>query len=83
MDSTHIDQLIRNAERVYEESLRSRLESSHQDEFVAIEPISGDYYLGRTLSEAMSAARDAHPDRLAHVMRVGHTAALHFGANFS
>jgi len=27
----------------------------------------------------MGAARQSHPDRLAHAMRVGHKAALHFG----
>ena len=47
--------------------------------FVAIEPESGDYFLGKTHSEAMKAARRAHPDRLCHAMRVGHKAALHFG----
>ncbi len=49
------------------------------DKFVAIEPESGDYFLGKTLSEAIGAARRSYPDRLAHVMRVGHKTALHFG----
>ena len=44
-----------------------------------IEPISGDYFLGQTLSEAIGASRSRHPDRLAHAMRVGHRAAVHFG----
>ncbi len=58
--------------------LRSALEAEHRDEFVAIEPESGDYFLGRTLREAVGAARRAHPDRLTHAMRVGHKAAIHF-----
>jgi hypothetical protein len=32
------------------------------------------------LSEAIGAARRSYPDRLAHAMRVGHKAAVHFGA---
>jgi hypothetical protein len=74
-----LDSFVRGAEQLYEEKLRAELEASHPDEFVAIEPRSGDYFLGRTLSDALGAARDAHPDRLSHAMRVGHPAALHFG----
>jgi hypothetical protein len=75
----NLDQVAQNAERIYESKLRELLELAHRDEFVAIEPESGDYFLGRTLSEAIGAARKAHPDRLAHAIRVGHKAALHFG----
>ena len=67
------------ARRIYEERLRSKLEESHRDEFVAIEPVSGDYFLGHTLSEAIHAARLKYPERLAHAVRVGHNAAIHFG----
>jgi hypothetical protein len=80
MSNQHVlDELVRAAEALYDSKLRVLLERSHLDEFVAIEPMSGDYFLGRTLSEALGAARDAHPDRLSHAMRVGHKAALHFG----
>jgi hypothetical protein len=81
MSSPELDEFVRCAERLYDEHLRARLECAHRDEFVAVEPISGDYFLGRSLSEAIGAARDAYPDRLAHAMRVGHKTALHFGAN--
>jgi hypothetical protein len=79
MTTSDIDEFVRKAEEVYATRLRSVLEPRHVDEFVAIEPESGDYFLGRTLSEAMGAARRSHPDRLAHAMRIGHKAALHFG----
>lgn len=67
------------ARKIYQEQLREMLEPSHRDEFVAIEPVSGDYFLGQTLSEAIGASRSKHPDRLAHALRVGHQAAVHFG----
>jgi hypothetical protein len=82
MLSQNLHELVRSAEQLYDDKLRIQLEGTHPDEFVAIEPVSGDFFLGRTLSEAMGAARDAHPDRLSHAMRVGHKAALHFGANY-
>lgn len=80
MSPSQFDEFMRNAERIYESRLRTELERLHRDQFVAIEPESGDYFLGRTLSEAIGAAREAHPGRLAHALRVGHQAALHFGA---
>ena len=79
MTTPDMDEFVRLAEEVYETRLRSVLEPEHADEFVAIEPKSGDYFLGKTLSEAIGAARRSHPDRLAHAMRVGHKAALHLG----
>ena len=71
--------LIARAEQLYATQLRALLEPNHLHQFVAIEPESGGYFLGSTLSEAIGAARRAYPDRLTHTMRVGHDAALHFG----
>ena len=79
MAEVSLDEFVRRAEEVYETRWRAELESKHFDEFVAIEPDSGEYFLGRTLSEAIGAARRTYPDRLAHAMRVGRRAALHFG----
>ena len=67
------------AKRIYEERLRETLEQSHRDQFVAIEPESGDHFLADTFDGAVEAARAAHPSRLPHVLRVGHAAALHMG----
>ena len=67
------------ARKIYEERLKSELEPLHSDEFVAIEPESGDYFLGKTLSEAIGASRARHPSKFAHALRVGHRAAVHFG----
>lgn len=79
MTESDVDAFVRRAEEVYATRLRAVLERDHMDEFVAIEPESGAYFLGKTLSDAMGAARRSHPDRLVHAMRVGHRAALHFG----
>lgn len=79
MTEAEVEEFVRRAEDVYATRLRAILEPEHVDKFVAIEPDSGEYFLGKTLSEAMAAARRAYPDRLAHAMRVGHKAALHFG----
>ena len=67
------------AERIYADRLRVNLEQSHANTFVAIEPESGDYFLGRTLSEAAAAARVKYPDRRCGVIRVGHSTTVHIG----
>lgn len=78
MTDRDVDEFVSKAESIYATRLRNVLEPKHLDEFVAIEPESGDYFLGKTLSEATRAARQAYPGRLTHAMRVGHKAALHF-----
>ena len=60
MASQQSQELARRAGVIYEQRLRAQLEHTHPDEFVAIEPDSGDYFLGRTLSDAIQAARSAH-----------------------
>ena len=79
MTRSDVDEFVRKAETIYATRLRAVLEPTHAHEFVAIEPESGDYFLGHTLSEATRAARNAYPDRMNHAMRIGHRAALHFG----
>ncbi len=67
------------ARHIYETRLRSLLEATHLHEYVAVEPESGDYFLGRTLSEAAAASRANYPDRPYHLFRVGHAAAVDLG----
>ncbi len=72
-------QSVSAAARPIFESLKSRLEAEHLNRFVAIEPISGEYFVADTMSEAISHSRAKYPDRLVHTFRIGHAAAVHFG----
>lgn len=67
------------AKQVYEEDLRSRLERDHKDHFVAIEPSSLRYFLGKTFLIAALAAKEAYPERKSFVLRFGHESAFHIG----
>ncbi len=67
------------AKEVYELELRSRLEATHCGQFVAIEPVSKAFFPGATFIEAALAAKNAFPDRMSFVFRVGHDAAFHIG----
>lgn len=77
--SQNTEDIAGEAKRIYKDRLQGTLEESHMNEFVAIEPESGEFFLGHTLSEAIGAARLTYPNRFAHALRVGHKAAIHFG----
>ena len=79
MASQKTEDVVRRATQLYEEQLREKLEATNMNDFVAIEPESGQYFFGKTLSEAIQAARSVYPERLAFAMRVGHSAAVHIG----
>jgi hypothetical protein len=74
-----LNDLAQQGKQIYENNLRHDLELNHLHQFVSIEPISGDYFLGNTMSEAIQSARSEYPDRLVYTMRVGHPATLEFG----
>jgi hypothetical protein len=79
MASPESMEVARLGQELYDRKLRAALEATNPHEFVAIEPRSGDYYLGRTFSEAVQKSRAAYPDRLSYVIRVGHETAIHLG----
>jgi len=71
--------IAESAKKVYEEDLRTRLEQEHTDDFVAIEPSSRSYFLGKTFLEVALAAKKAFPNKKSFVIRIGHDAAFHIG----
>jgi hypothetical protein len=79
MVSAHSRSVIARSKKLYADRLQTEMEATHRDQYVAIEPDSGDYFLSDTLDEAVNAAIDKHPDRITHVIRVGHIAAIHMG----
>ena len=79
MQMRHSSELSERSEQLYNEKLKGLLEPGHRGQFIAIEPESGDYYLGRSMIEVFQAAHKAHPERPAFVMRIGFPAAVEFG----
>ena len=70
---------VADAARPIFESLKGQLEADHLNLFVAIEPLSGEHFIGDTISEAICESRRKYPTRLVHTFRIGHAAAVHFG----
>ena len=79
MVSADTKSIIERAKRIYADQLQTALEHQHLNRFVAIEPESGEYFLGDTFDEAVTSARAIHPSRLSHTIRIGHRAAFHLG----
>ena len=80
MVSADTKSVIERAKRLYAAQLQAVLEAQHANRFVAIEPESGEYFLGDTFDEAVKSARAKHPSRLSHTIHIGHRAAFHIGA---
>jgi hypothetical protein len=80
MASEQSAEMARKAQEIYEHKLKDELEATHRDDFVAVEPESGDYFLGKTLSAAIQAARAAYPERLPFALRIGHETTVELGA---
>ncbi len=79
MVSAETKSVIERAKRLYTERLQTMLETDHRNRYVAIEPESGEYFLGDTLDEAVKLASAKYPSRLSHTIWIGHRAAFHLG----
>jgi hypothetical protein len=81
MVSDKLQHLAQKARFLYNQRLRDELEKTHCGEFIAVEPDSGAYFLGKSMREALARAESAYPDRLFHVMCIGQEAAIHIGSH--
>jgi hypothetical protein len=65
------DDLVERGQNTYQQRLAAVLEPSHDGEFIAVEPDSGQYFLGNTASEALVLAHASMPNNLFYLTRVG------------
>jgi hypothetical protein len=76
--ATRVRSLEAEGERLYRTRLRRLLEKDHYGEYVAIEVESGDYFLGKTMGEALAAAAQKYPRKRFYFLRIGYPAAISF-----
>ncbi len=69
-----------DAKFIYQAELRESLERDFVGQYVAIVGPTHGYYIRSTFWEAALAAREAEPDHVPFVIRIGHDAAFHIGA---
>ncbi len=77
--SVPADDLAERGRRFYDEHLKAQLEPEHNERFCAIEPDSGQYFLGKTGLEALRAGHAALPGKKFYLMRVGRKFAYKVG----
>ncbi|MGH9836879.1 MAG: hypothetical protein ACRD9Y_27960 [Blastocatellia bacterium] len=70
------ERLCRRGNRLYQTKLKALLEPKYKGMFVAIEPDSGDYFLGARMIEAVLQAKERHPDKLTFLVRIGFPTAV-------
>jgi len=71
--------IAEQAKQFYDSRLKTELEAKHRDQFVAIEPVSESFFLGDEFMDAVMAAKNACPDRMFFVIRIGHETAFYIG----
>ena len=76
VDRADSREIAKRAKELYEARWRAELERDHLHEFAAIEPESATYFLGKSFSDAIRSASDAHPDRVTFTLRIGHDCAI-------
>ncbi len=75
MDTT----LAEKGREFYNQNLKALLEPAENGKFIAIEPESGHYFIGKTTRETLTLAESAMPDKMFYLQRIGYTFAHSFG----
>jgi hypothetical protein len=71
----NVHAIIKKGELIYSKQLKAKLEKKYFGKIVAIDPDTGDYFLGDTILEAVKKGRKKHPETVFHSIRVGYPAA--------
>lgn len=69
-----------DAKAIYNANLKESLERDFRGQYVAVVSETRHYYVKSTFLEAALAAREAEPNYVPFVIRIGHEAAFHIGA---
>ena len=77
METIDVEAFADKGEAIFRK-IEPKLKPHHLGEIVAIEIESGDYFLGKTLSEADNKAKKKYPGKLFFFARVGARAAVSF-----
>ena len=70
MQGPNILNITQKAEEIYA-GIKNELEPSMNGKHIAIEPESGDYFIGETMDEVANKSREKYPDKISFVRRIG------------
>lgn len=66
-----LDERMRRADALYQDKLKAILEPQHNNEFVAIEPDSGEYAVASSTGNAMRATHSRFPTQPLLLKKIG------------
>jgi hypothetical protein len=71
----NVHAIVKKGESIYSKRLKAKLEKKYFGKIVAIDPNTGDYFIGDTILEAVEKGEKKHPDTVFHSIRIGYPAA--------
>ena len=74
MKSGHTLAFDKKAQAIYRTKLKPKLEGKYKGRIVAIDVESEDYFVGRTVLEAIEKGRRKHPGKIFYAVRIGYPA---------
>lgn len=74
-----MSELAEKSKAFYERKLKDLLEPAEKGKFVAIEPGTESYFVDKDGTKALLRAREAFPDKLFFLIRIGYEAAHSIG----
>ena len=73
---TDPEQIANEAERIYDKKLRESLEASYKGQYVAIDVLTGNHYIGEYAEIALVNAREDAPYGVFHLIKIGGSTSL-------
>ena len=65
------ERLVAQGEALYQQRLKSQLDPTYHGQIVAIEVESGDYFIGKSVTEAARKAREKYPEKVFYFVKIG------------
>ena len=65
------ERLVAQGEALYQQRLKSQLDPTYHGQIVAIEVESGDYFVGKSVTEAARKAREKYPEKVFYFVKIG------------
>ncbi len=81
MNTLTPDQIAQKGQQLYEERLKPDLEPRQNGKFVVVEVETGEYFIGESILEALQKAKEKHPEKLFHTIRIGYPGVFKMGSS--
>lgn len=76
---TDTDEIAERGERVYGDSIRDKVESNRQGEYVVLDVDTGEFEVNKDRSAALDRMETRRPNSNLYIVRVGYPAAVRIG----